>query len=354
MTRATFMSRVPRSRRRHQRRAYCPMLEVCEDRTLLASMLWTNVSGGDWDLASNWVNSGDSTDHHVPIATDDAIIGLDGVSVTHVQGDTDSVNSLSITSTTASLNVSNGSLAIAAASSISGSLTISGGTFDYSGSNVLSTGALTQTGGTLTGTGTVNVSGLTTWSGGSMTGSGVTNADGGLALGGTAAYNSYSMTLDQRTFNNDGAALLSSGGNYSSALYLSSGALFDNQAAGSFTFTDDNTSIVNGGGTPAGGTFENDGTLIKQGSTGSSVIGSGITFNDLGAATLTVSSARCRCRETRRSHRAARCRSPPARCSTSTLGQRFPEEPKPLQDKDLCVHYFAKKSLSWYAPNIKP
>ena len=30
--------------------------------------------------------------------------------------------------------------------------------------------------------------------------------------------------------------------------------------------------------------------------------------------------------------------------------QRFPEEPKHLQDKDLCVHYFAKKSPSWYAP----
>ena len=34
--------------------------------------------------------------------------------------------------------------------------------------------------------------------------------------------------------------------------------------------------------------------------------------------------------------------------------QRFPEEPKHLQDKDLSVHYFAKKSLSWYAPNIRP
>ena len=36
------------------------------------------------------------------------------------------------------------------------------------------------------------------------------------------------------------------------------------------------------------------------------------------------------------------------------LGQRFPEEPKHLQDKDLRVHYFVKKSLSWYAPNIRP
>ena len=34
--------------------------------------------------------------------------------------------------------------------------------------------------------------------------------------------------------------------------------------------------------------------------------------------------------------------------------QRFPEELKHSQDKDLRVHYFAKKSLSWYAPNIRP
>ena len=37
-----------------------------------------------------------------------------------------------------------------------------------------------------------------------------------------------------------------------------------------------------------------------------------------------------------------------------TSFQRFPEEPKHLQNKDLRVHYFAKKSLSWYAPNIRP
>ena len=42
------------------------------------------------------------------------------------------------------------------------------------------------------------------------------------------------------------------------------------------------------------------------------------------------------------------------RLERMTKRQRFPEEPKHLQDKDLCVHYFAKKSLSWYAPNIRP
>ena len=46
--------------------------------------------------------------------------------------------------------------------------------------------------------------------------------------------------------------------------------------------------------------------------------------------------------------------SAPAIARALGCSQRFPEEPKHLQDKDLCVHYFAKKSLSWYAPNIRP
>ena len=145
--------------------------------------------------------------------------------------------------------------------SVSGLTSISGGTFNYSGSTAASTGSLTETGGTLTGTGTVNVTGLTTWSGGSMTGSGVTNADGGLCLGGTAADYSYSMFLDQRTFNNDGAGTLQP----PAACKLEHASppspaspCSQNQAAGSFTFTDDNSSIYSNGGTPSGGTFEND------------------------------------------------------------------------------------------------
>ena len=60
-----------------------------------------------------------------------------------------------------------------------------------------------------------------------MSGSGVTNADGGLVIGGTDASSYYSMFLDQRTFNNAGAARFqrsASGGGYYSILYLSSGA----------------------------------------------------------------------------------------------------------------------------------
>ena len=36
-------------------------------------MTWTNAAGGDWDTASNWFNA-DLSDHHVPTASDDAVI----------------------------------------------------------------------------------------------------------------------------------------------------------------------------------------------------------------------------------------------------------------------------------------
>jgi hypothetical protein len=53
--------RIRRLRRRTSspmlRRVFRPALGQLEDRTLLATMLWTNASGGDWDVATNWVNS---------------------------------------------------------------------------------------------------------------------------------------------------------------------------------------------------------------------------------------------------------------------------------------------------------
>ena len=39
-------------------------------------MIWTNAAGGDWDTASNWVNSTNPSDQHVPTASDDAVINL--------------------------------------------------------------------------------------------------------------------------------------------------------------------------------------------------------------------------------------------------------------------------------------
>jgi len=56
---------------------------LLEDRTLLASIIWDSSAGGDWDVASNWVNAANPNDHHVPTASDDATISQAGITVTH-------------------------------------------------------------------------------------------------------------------------------------------------------------------------------------------------------------------------------------------------------------------------------
>jgi hypothetical protein len=244
-----------------------------EDRTLLATLLWANTSGGDWDTAANWVNQADPSDHHVPTAADDALIDTAGITITLTTGNSVSVNSLTISSPQTTLNLSNGTLSIAGPSTISGNLLMSGGT--------------------LTGAGTLTVSGLTTWGGGTMSGGGTTDALGGLALGGTAAYSYYSMFLDQRTFNNRGAAVFQgSVSGYQSRLFLSSGATFDNQAGAGFDLQGDNLGVFGYGGTPDGGTFDNEGALTKSAGSGTSSIGyaysgsQGVAFNQSGSGSV--------------------------------------------------------------------
>jgi len=225
-----------------------------EDRTLLATMLWANAVNGDWDIASNWVNSGNSSDHHVPTSSDDAVINYSGITVSHTSSTSDAANSLT---SQAAINLSSGSLSFAAASTIADSFTMSGGT--------------------LTGAGALTISGATTWTGGTMSGTGSINADGGLTLGGASV-----ETLAGWTLNNAGAATLSGSG---PGLYLSSGALFDNQPGASFTIQTD-AGIANNGGVAS--TFVNEGTLTKAGGTGTTTIG--VTFNQTGAGTTQVQS----------------------------------------------------------------
>src|SRR5271166_2972517 len=254
-------SRAHRSRsarKRATRRqifALRPRCETMEDRTLLATMLWASAVNGDWDVASNWVNSGNSSDHHVPTSTDDAVINQAGITITHNQSTSYSVNSISIPSNASALSISSGTLSIAATSNLAGGLNLSGGT--------------------LSGTGSVNVSGPTTWTGGTMSGSGVTAADGGLAVGGTAAAN-YFEYLSGRELDNYGAATLNAYAPYSNGFYVSGGAVLDNEAGGTLAFGSD-TSIYANGGTPSGGTFVNQGKLSKTGGTGTSVINVALT-----------------------------------------------------------------------------
>src|SRR5262249_45904059 len=118
-------------------------------------MVWNTVSG-DYDVAANWSNQSDNTDHHVPIGTADAQINTASVTVTHSSGVTDSVHSLT---GVGSFTFSAGTLNVAGNMGLTGTVKLSGGTL--AGATVPATTTLTATtsGGTLSGSnlqGTLN------------------------------------------------------------------------------------------------------------------------------------------------------------------------------------------------------
>ena len=73
-----------RAVRRRGDRALGLFFEALEVRWLLSTMDWTNTSGGPWNVAANWVNAANPSDHHVPNTTDNAVINVPGnVTVTY-------------------------------------------------------------------------------------------------------------------------------------------------------------------------------------------------------------------------------------------------------------------------------
>ena len=208
------------------------------------NMIWTNAAGGDWDTAGNWVNAANSSDHHVPTDYDNALINMSGITITHDDNTSDSVYMLTVASGT-TLILSNGSLAIATDSTISGDLVPSGGSL------YLAAG--------------LSILGSTDWTGGTITGGGTITTQGTLTLG-DASQNDQEF-LNNATFDNAATATLAAqNSNY--GLYLSDGALFDNQNGASFTL--ETNARINGDGTA---TFQNDGVLIQSAaSTGTSDI----------------------------------------------------------------------------------
>jgi hypothetical protein len=127
-------STLPPPRRRQRR----PDFEALESRQLLSTVNWINPKSGSWDVASNW-----STDT-VPGPGDDAVIDVAGVTVT-ISSNVEAVNSITADDP---LVISGGGLTVAANSTISGGLSMTGGSLTASGSGV-----------TLTVTGTSTVSG---------------------------------------------------------------------------------------------------------------------------------------------------------------------------------------------------
>ena len=111
---------------------------------------WIGGASGDWETANNWRGG------NVPGPNDDVIIGA-GATVT-IDSAAYSIDQLTLSGT---LDIeSGGSLAIGAASTLTGTLTVDGGTLSE--------------GDSLTVAGTLN------WEGGTLTGAGITIATGGV------------------------------------------------------------------------------------------------------------------------------------------------------------------------------
>jgi hypothetical protein len=250
-----------RKARRVRPWSFRPLPIRLEERTLLSTDLWIGAAGDNsWDTAANWVNAADSTDHHVPTASDDAVIdntytNVSGVTIT-VSG-SDSVNTLN---SQAAIAIG-GSLSVASTSTINGSLVLHG---------------------TLGGTGDVVVTGATTVAAGSaLSGTGALDARGGLAVDTSTGR----VTLDERTLINEGAATWSGSG----PITMLEGAAIENLVGASFTITGDggifsgNPQAGPGGALPR---FDNAGALVKaQGAAGAQTTIS-VSFNNSGSAAV--------------------------------------------------------------------
>ncbi len=114
--RLSFPNLIDPRLRRWPRQGFRPAVSRLEPRTLLATVTWINPAGGHWDTPSDW-----SSDN-VPIASDDVLIPISGITVTHSSGN-DSVRSLD---SQAAIVMSGGSLTFVNPSKLESSLDVSG------------------------------------------------------------------------------------------------------------------------------------------------------------------------------------------------------------------------------------
>ncbi|MGO9921253.1 MAG: beta strand repeat-containing protein, partial [Isosphaeraceae bacterium] len=212
-----------RSKRRPRRAALSKyLLESLEDRVVLSTITWLNPQGGDWDTASNWKGG------VLPGPSDNAVIDIAGITVTHNATTTDAVGNLT---SKAAIALSAGTLALGSASTITNTLTLAGGN--------------------LTGAGALSVNSLL-WSTGTMSGPGTTT----VVAGGTMTLRANgSRLLDSRTLINAGSATWTGSGN----LGLADGAAFNNLAGATFNDRGDGA-IASAGG--AASSFSNAGSFL--------------------------------------------------------------------------------------------
>jgi hypothetical protein len=129
-----------------------------------------------------------------------------------------------------------------------GNLSLSNGTLTVNDSADLDVQNLSQSGGTLTGRGAVTVENSLLWTGGTMSGPGQTVLNGI----GTVGSSPFGVTLDTRTFSNNGTVTLPDG----TAVQFHNNAAWDNAADGT---------LVLGNGSSLGNFFGSSGTLTNFG-----------------------------------------------------------------------------------------
>ncbi len=261
---------------RRRRNHFLLGLERLESRTVLSTINWINPLGGDWDNASNW------SSNSVPGAGDDAVLSIAVTNpIIHSLSNSDEVRSLTSQDP---INISGGTLAVDAASTVNNTLALSGGTLTGSGDLTVTTefdlagGFLSGAGKLILGPGAqMNVTGggdsrlidstaagaAVNWTGGALTG---INVQGPFNLVGSAA-----KVLSYGTVNLSGPGTSVWGG--TGTLSMGYGATFNNQA-GSTIDVQSPLSILSE--VPTTGTapvFTNAGTFRQTVTTGTTTFG---------------------------------------------------------------------------------
>ena len=267
---------VEKKRRQRAIRQRCiPTVEMLEPHVLLSTVTWTNSSGGNWNVGTNW--SGGS----VPGSGDTAVItGLSsGAQVTYSSGS----STVAAIQASSPLDITGGTLAVSGSTEIdSTTVTVDGGTLEYGSSATnsesgsagvdVASGNLTLdasitlsnldfSGGTINGTGSLSLDGIDTWSGGTMdvpvtVGSGATLDVTGGQLG--------DSTTSGITLENENEVDIESG-----SLVLNNSATIDNVlsgeidlAAGANLDAGDSTAV----------SISNDGYIVQDGGASPSAI----------------------------------------------------------------------------------
>src|SRR5262249_22514621 len=157
----------------------------------------------DWNTAANWSLSSDSTVHHVPTATELALIDRGAANPVVTYAATGTQPTVGALQNADTLTISGGSPTVAGPAATSGAITISSTGTLTANSNLTASTLNLSGSGTLNGTGTVTVNGAMNWSGGTIStgGAGSTNIATGATLNMTSA---GPLTMSAGTLNNAG------------------------------------------------------------------------------------------------------------------------------------------------------